>query len=557
MHSTSPATLAAGTVPPRRVAVVGAGRMGGALATALAAAGFDVAGPLGRGEPVSPDTDAVLLAVPDGQIATAAAALPDDRPGLLAGHLSAATTLAPLAGHEAFSLHPLMTVTGRDTSFAGATAAVAGSTPRALAAATALARALGMRPVGVADEDRPAYHAAASIASNFLVTIEGFAERLARSAGIDREPLVALVRASVENWAAGGAEHALTGPIARGDEDTVATQRGAVAERSPHDLALFDALADATRRLAATGCAAPRHDGGDMAVVRSIADLRERLAEPRRARRTIGLVPTMGALHDGHLSLIRMARESCDVVVVTLFVNPAQFDDPADLLVYPRDEARDVHLAREAGADLLFAPSAAEIYPPGFATTVAVGGVSGPLEGESRGPQHFAAVATVVCKLLNIAQPDIAFFGQKDAQQVAVIRRLVRDLDIPVRIEVGATVREPDGLALSSRNVRLRNGERALALALPHALLAARGAVERGERDPAAIAAAARLVMRAQGVEPEYLELVAPDSFTPVERVDGEPVLVTVAARVGDVRLIDNDLLRAADGAADTSTGRP
>ncbi|MDX6682922.1 MAG: pantoate--beta-alanine ligase [Solirubrobacteraceae bacterium] len=288
-----------------------------------------------------------------------------------------------------------------------------------------------------------------------------------------------------------------------------------------------------------------------MRTLRSIADLREQLRAPRRAGRTIGLVPTMGALHDGHLSLVRRARESCDIVVVTLFVNPAQFEDAADLGAYPRDEARDAQLARDAGADVLFAPPAQEIYPLGFATTVTVGGVAEPLEGESRGREHFAGVATVVCKLLNIAQPDVAFFGQKDAQQVAVIHRLVRDLDVPVRIEVGPTVREPDGLALSSRNVRLRDGERERALALPRALRAARGAVSEGERDAAAIAAAARGAM--DGVEPEYLALVAPDTFAAVQRLDGEPVLVAVAARVGDVRLIDNELL-AADN---TSTGSP
>ena len=293
-----------------------------------------------------------------------------------------------------------------------------------------------------------------------------------------------------------------------------------------------------------------------MRTLRAIVDLRAQLDEPRRAGRRIGLVPTMGALHDGHLSLIRMARSACDVVVVTLFVNPAQFDDDGDLRAYPRDEARDARLASAAGADVLFAPPAHEIYPDGFATTVSVGGVAGPLEGESRGPEHFAGVATVVCKLLNIAQPDVAYFGQKDAQQVAVIRRLVRDLDIPVRIEVGPTVREADGLALSSRNARLRDGERDRALALPHALHAARGAVRRGERDAAAIAGAARRAMSADGIEPEYLALVSPDTFTPVERLDGEPVLVAVAARVGDVRLIDNELLRA-DGRTETSTGSP
>ena len=236
--------------PARRVAVVGAGRLGNALAAALAGAAVHVEGPFGRGATLPEDLDAVLLCVPDAQIGAAAAALPR-RPGLLAGHCSAATTLAPLAGSEAFSLHPLMTVPGGGASFAGATAAIAGATPRALAFAEELARALGMRPVHVADEDRAAYHAAASIASNFLVTLEGLAERLAASAGIDREPLVALVRASVENWAASGAAQALTGPIARGDEQTVERQRAAVAERAPEALPLFDALADATRRLAA------------------------------------------------------------------------------------------------------------------------------------------------------------------------------------------------------------------------------------------------------------------------------------------------------------------
>ena len=252
MTSDSDSTPSAGTRPPRRVAVVGAGRMGSAMAAALAVAGIEVAGPLGRGAILPACVEAVLLCVPDEQIGAAAAALPRERPGLLAGHCSAATTLAPLAPHEAFSLHPLMTVTEQGATFAGAAAATAGSTPRALAAAAALARAVGMRPVCVADEDRAAYHAAASIASNFLVTLEGVAERLAASAGVEREPLVALVRASVENWAAtGAAAAALTGPVARGDEQTVQRQRAAVAERSPQDLELFDVLTDATRRLAA------------------------------------------------------------------------------------------------------------------------------------------------------------------------------------------------------------------------------------------------------------------------------------------------------------------
>jgi pantoate--beta-alanine ligase len=280
-----------------------------------------------------------------------------------------------------------------------------------------------------------------------------------------------------------------------------------------------------------------------MIIVRTVTELRAALSEPRRAGRRIGLVPTMGALHDGHLSLIDRARAGCDVIVVSLFVNPSQFDEAADLAAYPRDEAHDAGLAERAGADILFAPAAAEVYPPGFDTTITVGGVSARLEGEVRGAAHFAAVATVVCKLLNMAQPDVAFFGQKDAQQVAVIRRLVRDLDIPVEIEVGATVREPDGLALSSRNARLGADERGRALALRRALDAVRARAATGERDAGALAAAGRAAMTPFSVEPEYLQLVAPDTFAPVDRVGDERVVVAVAARVGDVRLIDNDIL--------------
>ena len=280
-----------------------------------------------------------------------------------------------------------------------------------------------------------------------------------------------------------------------------------------------------------------------MRTLRTVAELRAALNGPRRAGRSIGLVPTMGALHEGHLSLIRRARTSCDAVVVSLFVNPAQFDESGDLAAYPRDEARDAALAAEAGTDILFAPSPAEVYPDGFATTVTVGDVSAPLEGEQRGGMHFAGVATVVAKLLNMAQPDVAFFGQKDAQQVAVIRRLVRDLDIPVRIEVGDTIREADGLALSSRNLRLRADERPRALALRRGLDAVRACHGAGERDATVLAAIGRAAMAELDVEPEYLELVCPETFAPVTSVGDEQVLVAVAARVGDVRLIDNDIL--------------
>jgi predicted short-subunit dehydrogenase-like oxidoreductase (DUF2520 family) len=226
--------------------IVGRGRLGAALASGLRAAGLAVEGPLGHGARC-PGASLVLLCVPDAQIAPAAAAV---EPGPLVGHCSGATGLDVLVPHEAFSLHPLMTVTQDGASFAGAGCAIAGTTDRSLVAARSLSLALGMRPTVVADEDRAAYHAAASIASNFLVTIEAGAERLAATAGVDRAALAALVRATVENWAAQGPERALTGPIARGDEVTVARQRAAVAERTPELLDLFDALAAATRDLA-------------------------------------------------------------------------------------------------------------------------------------------------------------------------------------------------------------------------------------------------------------------------------------------------------------------
>jgi pantoate--beta-alanine ligase len=275
-----------------------------------------------------------------------------------------------------------------------------------------------------------------------------------------------------------------------------------------------------------------------------VKELREALAPERRAGRSIGLVPTMGFFHEGHLSLIRRARSQCDVVVVSLFVNPAQFAPGEDLETYPRDEARDAELAEAEGVDLLFAPPVEEVYAEGFDTRVTVGGLTETLEGASgqRGPEHFAGVTTVVTKLFNMAGPDVAYFGQKDAQQALVIRRLVRDLDIPVRIEVCPTVREPEGLALSSRNAYLTPGERQRALGLSRALRAAEAAVRSGRIDAAAVLSAARGELDAHGIDPDYLELRSTTDLSPVERVNGS-TLLAVAARVGRARLIDNTIL--------------
>ncbi|HUA04064.1 MAG TPA: pantoate--beta-alanine ligase [Solirubrobacteraceae bacterium] len=280
-----------------------------------------------------------------------------------------------------------------------------------------------------------------------------------------------------------------------------------------------------------------------MKVIRTVADVRAELLGPRRAGRRIGLVPTMGAFHEGHLSLMRRACRDCDVVVVSLFVNPAQFNDPSDLDAYPRDRDRDAALATEIGVDYLFAPAVDEVYPPGFATTVSVGGVTETLEGEHRGRAHFDGVTTVVTKLFNMVSPDVAYFGQKDAQQAIAIRRLVRDLDMPVAIEVCPTVREADGLAMSSRNAHLSPEDRTRAAALHRALAAMQKAISAGERDPDIATAHALAELQAARIDPDYLELVSADTLEPVDRIEGD-VLAVIAARVGTTRLIDNELIR-------------
>jgi pantoate--beta-alanine ligase len=283
-----------------------------------------------------------------------------------------------------------------------------------------------------------------------------------------------------------------------------------------------------------------------MKTVRTKAELREALALARREGRSVGLVPTMGALHEGHLSLLRAARERCDVVVMSLFVNPAQFRPGEDLTSYPRDEARDAELAAAEGVDLIYAPSVEEVYPEGFATTVAVGGgLTDVLDGDPsrRGPEHFRGVTTVVAKLFNTVQPDVAFFGQKDGQQAVVIRRMVRDLDFPVEIVVMPTVREPDGLALSSRNAYLEPAERERATALSRALQAAADVAASGERSVSVALEAARAELEAAGIVPEYLEARHAEGLTPAQSFNGRPVMVAVAARVGKARLIDNVLI--------------
>ncbi|MBU1378197.1 MAG: pantoate--beta-alanine ligase [Alphaproteobacteria bacterium] len=275
-------------------------------------------------------------------------------------------------------------------------------------------------------------------------------------------------------------------------------------------------------------------------IVRTVADLRAQVAAWRREGLRIGFVPTMGALHEGHLSLVRLAGTQADRVVASVFVNPTQFGPNEDFDAYPRDEARDADLLAGAGCHLLFAPTVAEMYPPGASTTVTVAGVSEPLDGRAR-PGHFAGVATVVTKLLNQCTPDVAVFGEKDFQQLAVIRRLVRDLDLPLEIVGGPTARADDGLALSSRNAYLTEAERAVAPHLNAALREILDKVRAGQPVEDAEQRAVADLLRAGFASVDYVEVRVPDTLDRLgPGAASGPVRVLGAARLGRTRLIDN-----------------
>lgn len=283
--------------------------------------------------------------------------------------------------------------------------------------------------------------------------------------------------------------------------------------------------------------AAPITTGATARVVRTRADLRAALAA---SPLPVGLVPTMGWLHEGHRALIRRSGAENSTTVVSIFVNPRQFGDPADLEKYPRNEERDVAIAAEEGADIVFAPPVEEVYPPGFDTVVRVSAVGEPLEGAAR-PGHFEGVATVVAILFNLVGAERAYFGQKDAQQLLVIRQMARDLAIRTEVVAHPTVREPDGLALSSRNVHLSEAERAAAPVLRRALLAARGLWESGERSGDVLRAAMERELAAEPLaEPEYVSVADMTSLRELDRIAG-PALLSMAVRFGATRLIDNE----------------
>lgn len=277
-----------------------------------------------------------------------------------------------------------------------------------------------------------------------------------------------------------------------------------------------------------------------MEIAESIDDLR---AARARLAGGVGLVPTMGALHEGHLALVRRARSDNDAVIATIFVNPAQFNDPKDLAAYPKELERDLALLCDSGVDLVFTPTADVMYPPGYQTYVTVEQIPRGLEGAHR-PGHFRGVATVVAKLFNLTQPQRAYFGQKDAQQVMVIRRLVADLNFPLEIVVCPTVREPDGLALSSRNRNLTPEQREAAPVLFRSLLSAQAAYEHGERDPATLRRALRDTLAGEPLaEVDYVSVADAETLEELVEPVSRPVLVSLAVRIGQTRLIDNLLL--------------
>ncbi|MCL4434210.1 MAG: pantoate--beta-alanine ligase [Actinobacteria bacterium] len=576
----------------KSVRIVGAGRAGLSFASALKEVGYPVEGPFGRDMALSGmarNTDVLLLAVPDRAIESVAGAIEPDE-GAIVVHLSGATGLDVLYPHpNRASLHPLASLpdpdTGRERLLGGITFAVAGD-PRVVEVAEMVGNLRG-RAIHVDDASRVLYHAAGCVAANHLVALMSQVERIATAAGLDLAPFLDLAGFALDDVRHLGPAGALTGPAARGDAETLVRHLAAL-EPGEKDLymaglRLVDGLLGHTLELpgAALSSRAPasryrgRHPvAGQVQVIKSAQELQPTLDRLRNEGLSIGLVPTMGALHAGHASLIDRASRECDVAVVTIFVNPLQFDDPSDLDSYPRDLDADIEIARSHGAGIVFAPSVGQMYP-GYpanpAGVVHVSGISEVLEGASR-PGHFDGVATVVAKLFALAGRCRAYFGEKDYQQVMVVRQMVRDLCFPVDVVACPTVRDYDGIALSSRNKRLSPEMRKVARCLYRALKAGeRTAVSMGSpwTAPDLIISIRDAMIgemsKEDGVSLDYAEVVRSDTFdllhpshplvsihthapprfltpTPpgMEMAVAGELRLLVAARVGSVRLIDN-----------------
>jgi pantoate--beta-alanine ligase len=567
------------------VGVVGAGRVGAVLAHVLRGAGHAVIGasgvseasrdriaellpgvPVLEVEQVVERAELVMLTVPDDALAPLVrglASLGRFHEGQIVVHTAGrygTAVLAPAraAGAIPLAIHPAMTFSGTVTDVARLTGAPFAVTAEeaALPIALALVVELGGEPVVLPEEARVRYHAALSHASNHLVTLIAQARSvLATIDGVDPAALGPLAQAALDGAVHRG-DAALTGPVSRGDAGTVAEHVEALAgiEGQGDLLPSYRALATATAqraaragRLSAAQVAEvlgvldgpTARPGAAPRLVRTIAELRAALTPRRRA-----VVMTMGALHEGHLALVRRAAQLAEEVVVTIFVNPLQFGPGEDLERYPRTLEADLAALAETGVvDLVFAPAVAELYPDGAPlVTLSAGPMGEVLEGASR-PGHFDGMLTVVNKLLHLTAPDVAIFGQKDAQQLALVRRMVADLDLDVEIVGEPIVREPDGLARSSRNAYLSTEERQAALVLSRAMAAGARAAAGG---PEAVLAAAQETLDGASdlVELDYVALVDPTTMQPPEAACGiNATLLLVAARVGRTRLIDNAVI--------------
>lgn len=589
-----------------RMGVVGAGRVGAVLANALRAVGHEIVavsgsspGTLERVEALLPGVpvldplevataaDLTLVCVPDDVIAPMVRWLADQgafRAGSIVVHTSGRhglDVLAPAsaAGAIPVAIHPAMTFTGTSLDLQRlieAPFAVTAPTP-VLPIGQALVVEIGGDPIVLPDAVRPIYHAALAHAANHLVTLLVQAQELLTGAGVqDAARLLSpLVHAALGGALRSGGE-ALTGPISRGDLETVSRHLSALAQ-SPGDLEVVESyrtLARATTELALRShrispqTAAQAHrllradavpadsEGDQVRVVTSIEEMRR---ERRAMAGEVAVVMTMGALHAGHLDLVRAARTAADHVIVTVFVNPTQFGDAADLAAYPRTLEADVEALAAmpgGGADLVFAPSVEEMYPRPVGVHVSAGEMGTRWEGASR-PGHFDGVLTVVSKFLGILEPEVAVFGQKDAQQLALVRRLVAELNLPTWILSVPVAREADGLAMSSRNARLSETGRTQALALSRSVAVAERYARAGAGADDLLAAARAELQDAPGVTLDYADLVDPDTFealdeaAPASPEDGsaEPAppreaVYVVAAVVDGVRLLDTTALR-------------
>ena len=531
------------------VRIIGGGRAGGAMAAALAGVGWQVAPILGRSATASETAaaadgvDLVLIATPDSGVAEVAAAI-DPNPAAAVAHLAGSLGLDAVAPHpRPAAVHPLVALpdaaVGARRLRAGGWFAVAGDPM-----ARRVVSDLGGRPLEVADTHRAAYHAAAVVASNHLVALLGQAERIGETAGVPFAAFMDLVRATVANVDELGPAAALTGPAARGDIDTILRHLEAIAAA---ERPAYEAMSQQARRLAGRthpfssrkpGICADRREES-CGVEATVGGLRGRLAEARAAGLSVGLVPTMGFLHAGHCSLIERARADNGVVVVSIFVNPLQFNPGEDFDDYPRDLDRDLEVCAAAGADIAFVPGRREMYPEPVAITVDPGVLADVLCGASR-PGHFVGVATVVAKLFAIAGECSAYFGEKDFQQLTIVSRMAADLSLPVRVVGCPTVREPDGLALSSRNAYLSTDERSQAPVLRRALAAGAALVESGETSPAAVEAEmAAVIATAPAARIDYAAAVPAATLVADGPLRGE-VRLLVAVRFGKARLIDN-----------------